>query len=189
MLVPPSRPLVDGGLVLRPFADADEPALAKALADPGVARWATGPTFWATPEPERVASWLRVHLAAWSTGTAAFAIADSADDMLLGYVGLRDIHAGKAVVGSWVAPWARRRGVAVGALNMVSAWAFDSKGLRLRRIALHHAALNAAPCELATQAGFLLEGVMRMATTDGHGEHHDTHLHARLASDPGPGDN
>jgi RimJ/RimL family protein N-acetyltransferase len=128
-------------------------------------------------------------MTSWADGIPGFAIVDSATSVLSGYIGLRNIHGGNAVVGSWVAPWARGHGFAAGALVTAAAWALapaHSGGLGLHRIALHHALDNPASCTVADKAGFTLEGTMRQATTDDDGNRHDSHLHARLATDPTP---
>ncbi|MEU7088874.1 hypothetical protein [Streptomyces achromogenes] len=54
----------------------------------------------------------------------------------------------------------------------------------LHRIALHHCTNNPASCTDAAEAGLLFEGILRQATTDHTGTRYDSHLHARLATDP-----
>ncbi|MFB7341135.1 GNAT family N-acetyltransferase [Streptomyces hydrogenans] len=177
------------GLTLRPFSSADEPLVARALDDAEIARWATGAHLHRLPAGERAAQWLGTRLAAWSDGIPHFAIANPDTDALTGYIGLRRIHNGNAEVGSWIAPWARGRGLAADALLTAAGWALTPTvhgGLGLHRIALHHATGNPASCTVAAKAGLLLEGTMRQATTDHTGARHDSHLHARLATDPDP---
>jgi RimJ/RimL family protein N-acetyltransferase len=103
---------------------------------------------------------------------------------MVGNVSLFEIDAINAVcsIGYRVAPWARRRGVATGAVRMVSVWAFTTLGLE--RIQLYHAVENAGSCGVATAAGFALEGTLRSAHRYADGERHDEHLHARLPRDP-----
>ncbi|MEU0360495.1 GNAT family N-acetyltransferase [Streptomyces cyaneofuscatus] len=116
-----------------------------------------------------------------------FTIADPVTDELTGYIGLRGIYNGNAEVGSWVAPWARGRGLAAGAALTAVGWALTSvaeDGMGLHRMVLHHSTSNPASCAVAARAGFLLEGSMRQATTDYTGTRYDSHLHARLATDP-----
>ncbi|MFE0777600.1 GNAT family N-acetyltransferase [Streptomyces sp. NPDC058861] len=126
---------------------------------------------------------------AWAGGVPHFAITDPGTDELTGYIGLRRIHGGNAEVGSWIAPWARGRGLAAGALLTAAGWALAPAadgGMGLHRIALHHSTSNPASCTVAARAGLLLEGTMRQATTDHTGTRYDSHLHARLATDPDP---
>ncbi|MDO0930044.1 GNAT family protein [Streptomyces sp. TG1A-8] len=181
--------LTGTGLALRPFSPEDEPLLTQALGDAEILRWATGAHLHRLPADERAAQWLRTRLAAWSDGVPDFAIADPGTGELTGYIGLRRIHNGNAEVGSWIAPWARGRGLAADALLTAAGWALAPTtrgGLGLHRIALHHSTGNPASCTVATKAGLLLEGTMRQATTDHTGTRYDSHLHARLASDPDP---
>ncbi|WP_327391404.1 GNAT family N-acetyltransferase (plasmid) [Streptomyces microflavus] len=184
----PAR-LTGPGLTLRPFSPGDAPLLAQALDDPEILRWATGAHLHPLPAGERAAQWLQRRLEAWSGGVPHFAIADPGTDALTGYIGLRRIHNGNAEVGSWIAPWARGRGLAAGALLTAAGWALTlpaDGGMGLHRIALHHATANPASCTVAAKAGLVLEGTMRQETTDHTGTRYDSHLHARLATDPHP---
>ncbi|MFI8372287.1 GNAT family N-acetyltransferase [Streptomyces sp. NPDC085466] len=184
----PAR-LTGPGLTLRPFSPGDEPLVAQALDDVEIIRWATGAHLHSLPTGERAARWLGRRLEAWSDGVPHFAIADPGTDELTGYIGLRRIHGGNAEVGSWIAPWARGRGLAAGALLTAAEWALAPAaggGMGLHRLALHHSIGNPASCTVAARAGLLLEGTMRQATTDHTGTRYDSHLHARLATDPDP---
>jgi len=178
-----------GRLYLRPLVPADEPAVAAALGDPGVMRWNAGLAILSAPEAERGAMWLRVRERGWATGDSAhFAIADATTGELLGSAGIRDIHRvpQQALASYWIAPAARGRGVAAQALDVICRWGFgtlDAGGLGLHRIALDHALVNVASCRVAEKAGFALEGTMRGSFIDYEGDRHDSHLHARLASD------
>ena len=179
------------GLLLRPVTAADEPAVARAMADPGVLRWAAGRVVIEAAPDDRADTWLSVRLGAWSTGTAAFAVADPADGTMIGYLGLRDIHRvpDQAVAGYWVTPAARGRAVTARALDAAAGWAFTPAregGLGLHRIVLDHAVANPGSCRAAIRAGFLEEGLMRDSFVDPDGARHDCHLHARLATDPPP---
>jgi RimJ/RimL family protein N-acetyltransferase len=183
--------LTGHGLLLRPISADDEPAVAEAMADPEVLRWAAGRSVAATAPGERARAWLSVRLTAWSTGTAAFAVADPADGVMVGYLGLRDVHRvpDQAVAGYWVAPSARGRAVAARALDTAAAWAFTAPregGLGLHRILLDHALANPGSCRAAVRAGFPLEGTMRESFVEPSGARHDSHLHARLSTDPRP---
>ncbi|MFB7852947.1 GNAT family N-acetyltransferase [Streptomyces sp. NPDC056053] len=176
-------------LTLRSFSPDDEPLIAQALDDAEIIRWATGTHLHRLPSDERAAQWLRTRLTAWSNNIPHFAIADPDTDSLTGYIGLRRIHNGNAEVGSWIAPWARGRGLAANALLTAARWALSPTahgGMGLHRIALHHSTGNQASCTVAAKAGLLLEGIMRQATTDHTGARYDSHLHARLATDPAP---
>ncbi|WP_037911745.1 GNAT family N-acetyltransferase [Actinacidiphila yeochonensis] len=179
------------GLLLRPLCEADASALDESMLDPGVLRWGVGRAVATAPADERARIWLTSRLNGWSVGTAAFALTDPREGTLLGYLGLRDVHRvpDQAVAGYWVAPSARGRGVAARALDAASTWAFtpeDEGGLGLHRISLDHALVNPASCRTALRAGFAEEGVMRESFVEPDGTRHDSHLHARLATDPRP---
>jgi RimJ/RimL family protein N-acetyltransferase len=188
-LVP--RTLTSGDLHLRPLDEADEAAVARAMEDPGIMRWAAGRAVNDAEPAARARVWLLPRLTGWSSGTAAFAITDWADGAFLGYVGLRDIHRvpDQAVASYWVTPAARGRNVAARALDTAARWAFspaDEAGLAVHRISLDHALANPGSCRVAERAGFPTEGTMRGSFVDPSGLRHDSHLHARLATDPSP---
>jgi RimJ/RimL family protein N-acetyltransferase len=187
-LVLAPRTLDAGDLRLRPFTETDEAAVREAMTDPGILRWAAGVAVSAAPRAARGRIWLLPRLIGWSTGTAPFAVTDAADGTLLGYVGLRDIQRmpGQAVAAYWVTPAARGRRVGARALSAATAWAFTptaADGLGLHRISLDHALVNEGSCRVATAAGFTPEGIMRESFVAPDGRRHDSHLHARLATD------
>jgi RimJ/RimL family protein N-acetyltransferase len=178
-----------GRLYLRPVEPVDEPAIAAALRDPGIARWNTGISIARAPEAERAAMWLRVREQGWAYGSAAnFAILDATTGTVLGTVGIRDFNRlpEQALAGYWTVPEARGQGVAPQALDAVCRWAFaplNSGGLGLHRITLDHALENTGSCRVAEKAGFRLEGTMRGSFLAFDGVRYDSHLHARLATD------
>lgn len=90
-----------------------------------------------------------------------------------------------AKIGYPVAPWQRRRGVGSEVVAIVARWSFAELGLV--RIQLEHAVANVGSCRVASNAGFVLEGILRSASRDGLGARHDDHVHGRLATDPVPG--
>src|SRR5262249_37315347 len=57
------------------------------------------------------------------------AIVDPVTDDLLGALGLHPSEPGRWEIGYWVAPWARRRGVATHAVRLASAWAIGTYDL------------------------------------------------------------
>ncbi|MGW2651113.1 GNAT family N-acetyltransferase [Streptomyces sp. NPDC001393] len=179
-------------LLLRPLTETDEPAVAEALQDPGILRWAAGRSVAEAPPRERARAWLTPRLSCWQNGAAVFAVADPVRGTLLGSLSIREINRlpDQAVVTYWVTPAARGRGLAARALETAVRWAFTpvaDGGLALHRITLDHAVPNVGSCRVATGAGFRLEGTMRDFYVDADGTRHDSHLHARLASDTGEG--
>lgn len=172
-------------VVLRPFVPSDEDAVAEALQDSDVLRWTAGTAVIRTPADRRARRWLEPRLDAWSQGNAIFGIADRATDRVVGNVALRDVHRvpDQAVAAYWVSPAARGRALGARALDAAARWAFAPDGLGLHRISLDHALVNEGSCRVAVRAGFQLEGTMRDYYVEPGGERHDSHLHARLATD------
>ncbi|GAA4681018.1 GNAT family N-acetyltransferase [Phytohabitans rumicis] len=117
--------------------------------------------------------------AAWAAGGAAYAIADPATDRLIGGVGVGRVlpERGQGEVDYWVAPWARRRGVATAAAKAACGWAFERGFSRLELLA---DLANGPSQRIALAAGFQHEGVRR---NSGAGRH-DLAVWARLADDP-----
>jgi RimJ/RimL family protein N-acetyltransferase len=174
-----------GDVVLRPFVPSDEAAVADALRDPDILRWTAGTAVIQTPADQRARRWLEPRIGAWARGSAIFAIADRATDQVLGNVALRDVYRvpDQAVAAYWVHPAARGRRLGARALDAAARWGFASGGLGLHRISLDHSLINEGSCHVAVRAGFRLEGIMRDYYVEPTGERHDSHLHARLATD------
>jgi RimJ/RimL family protein N-acetyltransferase len=175
-------------LVLRPFVASDEDAVAEALRDPDILRWTAGTAVVRTPAEHRARRWLEPRIDGWARGNAVFAVADATTDYVLATVSVRDVNRvpDQAVVAYWVSPAARGRRLAARALDAAARWAFAPDGLGLHRLSLDHALVNLGSCRVATRAGFELEGVMRDYYVEISGERHDSHLHARLATDQLP---
>ncbi|MCG6497955.1 GNAT family N-acetyltransferase [Kitasatospora sp. A2-31] len=178
-----------GDIVLRPWSRRTEvrggvvARLLEAAADPAVALWNP---IRATDEAGAAA-----YLDRWETGwdsgnAAAFAVVDGGDGDLLGNVALRwtDRADGLAMIGYWLMPAARGRGVATRATRAVTSWGIATADAR--RIEIAHAVGNAASCRVAERCGYPAEGTLRASYRFGDGEYHDEHLHARLATDPEP---
>ena len=177
-----------GDVVLRPFVASDEAAVALALEDPGILRWTAGTAVISTPADKRARRWLEPRIDGWARGNAVFAITDVKTDQVVGSVTLRDVHRvpDQAVAAYWVSPLARGRRLGARALDAAARWGFAPDGLRLHRISLDHSLVNAGSCRVAELAGFRLEGVMRDYYVEPTGQRHDSHLHARLATDAVP---
>ncbi|MFI7355584.1 GNAT family N-acetyltransferase [Streptomyces avidinii] len=178
-----------GDVLLRPWGreaagwDTVLDGLVAAAVDPPVALWNPFP---ATDRSEALA-WLDTREQRWDRGSgASFAVLTAADGALLGSVTLRwvDRADGLAMIGYWIHPAARGRGVATRATTAVTDWAFRTAGAR--RIEIAHAVGNEASCRVARRCGYLPEGTLRASHRFGDGAYHDEHLHARLATDPQP---
>ena len=159
-LAPPDPPLADGVIVLRPWADADVPAVAEACREEEIARWLDQ-----VPQPYTEADareWVAVARRGWKDGSmATFAIVDPDSAELLGSIGLRYADQGHGVgeVGYWVSRAARGRGVASRALRLVAAWALVDCGFA--RLQLRADELNVPSQRVAEKVGFRREGVLR----------------------------
>lgn len=173
------------GLLLRPPRADDAGAVLAACADPEIQRWTRVPVPYS--EADAVAFVTRFGPDQWATGAGApFAVLDEGTGELLGSMGLNVIVWAdrRAEVGYWVAPGARRRGVAAGALGLLAGWALGELGLE--RLELYAETGNAASRRVAERSGFTQEGVLR--GRDLHrGARRDMAVYARLATDRPPG--
>jgi RimJ/RimL family protein N-acetyltransferase len=154
---------------LRPLREDDVPAIVEACSEAAAQHWLHD-----MPQPYRetdarqyltVCDWraAKGHQASW-------AIADPATDALLGHIvlmGLKNRHTG--VVGYWMHPDARGRGMTKDAVRLVVAHAFAPDGLDLPRLKLQAAAGNAASNAIAVATGFRLYGTETAAEPLGDG--------------------
>jgi RimJ/RimL family protein N-acetyltransferase len=147
------------GLSLRALRHDDADWVERACQDPDTQRWTT------VPRP-----YTRAHadefVATGGIGLATWAIVDG-DDRGLGMIGLHEIDAdtGDADAGYWVAPWARRRGVATWAINALVERAAAREGVRA--VTLQIAETNAASRGAAMKAGFVDDGPNGCRCPDG----------------------
>lgn len=168
--------LSDGALRLRPWADADAPAVVAAYQEPGIQRWhARSLTL------DEAEEWIAAARDSWATETASSWAVDL-DGVLVGRMTLRlDPAEGTAVAAYWTRDLVRGRGVAPGALCLATGWAFS---VGVHRVELEHSTQYPASCRVARKAGFDLEGTRREAALHADGWH-DMHVHARIdATDP-----
>ena len=159
--IPPLDPAPsDGVITLRPWRESDVPAMTAACRDGDVQRWTLVPDDYS----EELARAFVAHAAAAreaGTSLDLAAVDATNDDEVLGSVGLVSIDWEKTCgeVGYWTAPHARRRGVAVRAVRLLSSWSFAHLGLV--RLHLMPFAANAASQRVAERAGYTREGVLR----------------------------
>lgn len=168
-----------GGMLLRPWAASDAPALVESCLDPDIRHWnRTGRLTLAAAE-ERIARW---HARWQSEEAAIWAVAPAAGGPAVGLIGLADLDlpGGSGEFLYWLLPAGRGGGIMAAATDRVSRWAFRDLGLQ--RLRITHSVHNTASCATATKAGFPLEGTMRGALLHADGWH-DEHLHARLRTD------
>ncbi len=180
-LRPPDPPLADGRILLRPHEERDVPALVEACRDEASQRWTTVPFPY---EEENARAWIAESAGRWEDGSAAtFSIVDARTDGLLGTIALRDAGWPVGELGYLVAPWARGRGVASGALRLLARWAFGELGLV--RLQLVTDVDNVASQRAAEKAGFRREGVLRQAL-ELKGRRSDCVMWSRLPADAEP---
>ncbi|MCB5168829.1 GNAT family N-acetyltransferase [Streptomyces bambusae] len=163
----------DGGLLLRPWEDADAPAFLSAYADEETRRWHTR-----RPDGEpQVREWFEAYRRDWEREAGGHWAITRDGGGVLGRIALRgwDFDDGIADAAYWVLPAARGAGTASRALLALSTWAVEEIGFH--RLELDHSTRNHASCRVATKAGYLLEGTKRSAARHDDGRH-DMHLHA-----------
>lgn len=109
---------------------------------------------------------------------APFAI-ETGDGRLAGSCGIVRLEADHLVgeIGYWVAPWARAKGVASGAVRLVTGWAMD--GLGLDRVELHIEPENVASCTVAERCGYVREALLRSRIVH-RGARRDLVIYSRL---------
>ena len=115
------------------------------------------------PAPENFGQvWVKRYMRGQEQGAkAGFAIVDSDTGDFLGFVALvkYDLETQEAEAGYIVSSRARGRGVATGALKLLTAWAFAE--LPLERIELLIDVENPASEVVAQRCGYTREGVLR----------------------------
>lgn len=157
----PDPQLGDDLVSLRPWREADAPALVAELNEPEIAAFLDR-----IPQPYTLADarwYLDVTIQGWRDGSMSnFAVCLAGTDEPVGSMGLRwtELEEGTAEVGYWTAGRVRGRGVATAALVLVSRWVFDADP-ELARLQLRADVQNPASNRVAEKAGFTREGVLR----------------------------
>jgi RimJ/RimL family protein N-acetyltransferase len=179
--------LTGGQVVLSVPTEADVDAITAACQDPQITAWVTVPSPYTRSDAE---GFLRdVVGPGWTAGTEltwAIRPAEPArpdEARLVGMVGLHHVGAGSAEVGFWVAPWARRRGVAGRAVDLVLDHAFDPHGLDLVRVVWTAYVGNWPSRRVAWRAGFRVEGTLRLEGLQ-RGVRRDSWVATLLRDDP-----
>jgi RimJ/RimL family protein N-acetyltransferase len=157
----PAPPLADETVLLRPWRETDVADGLMAFSDPIIQRFS-----WpqAAPFTEVDArDYFDGQVAARLRGEEVqFALVEPGDEeAVLGCASLHSLNReqASAVVGYWLAPQARGRGVASSAVRLLAMWAFTTLGLA--RIELTCGPDNKASQRVAARCGFVCEGVMR----------------------------
>src|SRR5215218_7767608 len=147
--------LTVGPFRLRPWRSDDVDAvLAVQRDDAAIGLWAGGVATRAEAET-------LLHRLMFQENRASWAVVDGADGGLLGGISLHSVDAvqNDASIGYWLAATARRRGVAVAAVDAACRWAFAA--LPVERIEVCHAVENTASGRVAAKAGFTCEARLR----------------------------
>lgn len=177
------EPIEGDGIRLRLFRDDDAEAVTIACADPLTQEFIS-----TMPSPYTIVEarwWITEGVpAVWAAGGAVYAIVDPSTDHLLGGAGLSHPvpDRGQVEIGYWVAPWARRRGVATAATRTLAAYAFNSGFARIELLTREE---NIASQRVALAAGFRREGLRCGAAPARDGGRHDLIAWVRLAGEPG----
>jgi RimJ/RimL family protein N-acetyltransferase len=161
-----------GEIALRPFTEADVPAIVEACQDPEIPRWTSVPAPYTEADArDFVAGPPDVH---------TFAVVDATTDELLGSVGFALIGEARAHFGYWVSREARGRGVATLALGLVAARAIREH--RLARLQLIVEPENVASIRVAEKAGFRREALLR-SYIELKGRRRDVYMYSLLPED------
>src|SRR5690606_17307581 len=132
----PQPILADTDFQLRPWADADAPAVFEAFQDNAIRRWHVR----TAESVDQVRQWLPRWRSAWSTGHGQWAVTCGGE--LAGRIGLRhtDLAEGVTELAYWTMPAWRGRAVAPRAAHLLIHWAFHDVGFD--RLELTHSVLN-----------------------------------------------
>jgi RimJ/RimL family protein N-acetyltransferase len=170
--------LSDGVVNLREWRGDDRDGLVHMANDAAIQQWTRVPS----PYTERDAEqWFALTLTTRAAGhQAAFAVTGADDGALLGSIDLRVHPADPAVgeLGYMVGAWARRRGVATRAVELLTAWAFET--ISLERLELLVDPRNGPSVRVAESAGYTHEGVLRAYRPSRNGGRLDLAMYARL---------
>lgn len=149
-------------LVLRPFEEADVPALAEMMNDELVAVWTSVPAPYGEDDAR---DWIaRRAPAERAEGRGiVFAVAEFLTQRLVGTIVLKDTdwRLLTAQASYATAPWARGEGYASESVLAVAQWLFHDQ--KFERLELRTAADNAAAQQVAQKLGCISEGVLRNA--------------------------
>ncbi|MEU2605397.1 GNAT family N-acetyltransferase [Streptomyces albus] len=149
-------------LVLRPFEEADVPALTEMMADDQIAAWMGTPVPYTRTEAHDFVT-RRAPGRRTSGEGIVFAVTELLTQRLVGSVELRGadwrVLSAEAVYAT--ASWARGEGYASESLQAVAQWLFHDQ--KFERLEIRTAADNTAAQQVAQKLGCISEGVLRHA--------------------------
>ena len=174
----PDPELATAGLRLRRWQLSDVDDLVTCCNDPDIRRWLPPiPVPYTRGDAEDFIAGAR----SGDAGLLRFAI-ELTHVPLAGGIGARAVAPGVVQMGYWVAPSARRRGVAGEALRLLGRWAAGLEGTA--RVQVFTDTQNLASIRVAERAGFRPEAVLRN-WYDLRGERRDAAMFALLPGDLG----
>jgi RimJ/RimL family protein N-acetyltransferase len=182
MIELPREAIEADGVRLRPPRETDADEITLACRDPETHRYVH-----AMPDPytrQDALWWITEGAAgAWRLGGAAYVIAESGTDRVLGGTGINRVlgERSQGEIGYWVAPWARRCGIATTSTKLLTRHAFAHGFGRLELLTELE---NAGSQRVALAAGYQYEGVRRGGGVGRDGRRHDLAVWVRLVSDP-----
>ncbi|MFC9397451.1 GNAT family N-acetyltransferase [Streptomyces sp. NPDC057027] len=167
-------------LLLRPHDPSDEDAVFAACQDPGIQRWTDLP---APYERRHAAFYLRelVPRGRRDETMYHFAVEDRESGVLVASVNVHR-HTDTWGIGYWTVAEHRGRGFATEAVLALAEWSFKERGVQ--RLEWRAEAGNLASWAVAEKAGFVREGTLRAAQTNGN-TLRDTWIGALLPADLG----
>lgn len=168
--------LTDDVIALRPWRPDDWGAVFAACQDELIARFTPIPVPY-TEDSAR--GFVSMCADAWATGLERpFAITDATSDAVLGAITRHEPWGHRVEFGYWVAPEARRRGVATRALRLIADWTLATTNLI--RLDLYTHPENLASSRVALGAGFVREGVRRAWDLNREGIPEDATFYVRV---------
>ena len=147
-------------VVLRPLDDDDIDWITQACQDIEIQRWTLVPRPYSRRHAEEFVVQAR-------SQTAHFAVIDRETDLGVGMIGIHSIDqaTGEANAGYWVAPWARRRGVATQALLQLVQHARTLE--KAKSLTLKISPVNFASRGTAAKCGFVVVRTEAQSCHDG----------------------
>jgi RimJ/RimL family protein N-acetyltransferase len=162
-------------LRLRPPTERDIARITEVCQDAEIQRWTRVPSPYGE---EDARAFVRLATESLTSGRGAHLVVVRDDDVVLGAAGIdidgRDLS---GQVGYWVAPAARRQGIAIRSTRRLLRWAFEERSLAY--VELVAGAENPGSNAVARALGFTLEGVaaeaMLLRFDDGSERRGDVH--------------
>ena len=145
--------LRDGDLLLRPWTEADVPALVEACNDPEIARWIP-------PIPHRYTEEDALAFVRGEILPEQVKFAVELDGRVVGGIGMGlNSHGYRGTIGYWMARDVRGRGICTRAVKLLVRHGLEE--LELQRVELITDPENVASQRVAEKVGFRREGVLR----------------------------